>query len=441
MMLRHTPGQFLLFIVDCLILLASLFLAFSLRNGEWVDIEYFYSVLPPFSLVVTATILVFFSYGLYDKPSLRLIRELNSRIFSTLVLSGLLAIILFYSLPALGVAPKTILFLYIIIASLFISIWRRYAYKFVLKYKKQTSAVIGSGKSFELLVDEITRNPHLGITIVSSVNLDTYNLANLTSALKTTRPDSIIVDIRDERIRPYYTSMYELLFNGTAVVDIVDVYEDIFDMVPLSLINQEWVFRHINRSRRFDFAKRVVDICLAAPGFLFSLIFYPFIYLAIKIEDGGPVFYRHLRVGKFGKPFTILKFRSMEHKVTNELNETKKITRTGALLRKTRLDELPQLISVVKGELSLIGPRPESPNLVEEYNKSIPFYQVRHLVSPGLSGWAQIQQRGAPKFGVDIDQTSTKLSYDIYYLKHESLVLDLSIIVKTIKVLLSKSGI
>ncbi|MCF7898538.1 MAG: sugar transferase, partial [Candidatus Pacebacteria bacterium] len=108
---------------------------------------------------------------------------------------------------------------------------------------------------------------------------------------------------------------------------------------------------------------------------------------------------------------------------------------------KTRLDEIPQLWNVIRGDVSLIGPRPEAPSLVEEYSKTIPFYNIRHTVRPGLSGWAQVQQHEAPKFGIDVKQTSTKLAYDLYYLEHSSLMLDIAIILKTFKVLLSKSGI
>jgi lipopolysaccharide/colanic/teichoic acid biosynthesis glycosyltransferase len=131
----------------------------------------------------------------------------------------------------------------------------------------------------------------------------------------------------------------------------------------------------------------------------------------------------------------------MENLPTNEVKETKKVTRVGAFIRKTRIDELPQLWNVLRGDVSLIGPRPETPNLVEEYAKSVPFYNVRHIVRPGLSGWAQVHQHEAPKFGIDIKQTKTKLAYDMYYLEHSSLLTDFSIILRTIKVLMSKSGV
>jgi lipopolysaccharide/colanic/teichoic acid biosynthesis glycosyltransferase len=151
--------------------------------------------------------------------------------------------------------------------------------------------------------------------------------------------------------------------------------------------------------------------------------------------------HRKSRTGKHGKPFLVYKFRSMENLPTNVLKETKQVTKVGNFLRKTRIDELPQLWNVLKGDVSLVGPRPETPRLVEEYTLSVPFYNVRHVVRPGLSGWAQIQQHEVPKFGIDIKQTTTKLAYDMYYLEHSSLMTDLAVMLKTIKVLVSKSGV
>jgi exopolysaccharide biosynthesis polyprenyl glycosylphosphotransferase len=442
MIIRHTPGRLILLLADCGILFASLYLALSLRYQERLALKEFLAFVSPFTFVILVSVAIFYSYGLYDKPTLRLIRELNKRIFTSQILVVVCATILFYSLPVLGIAPKTILLLYVTISAFLMSIWRRYAFSLVLHYKKQKSIIIGSGETFHALVDELSRNPHIGITLLSVVDVDTYDMRKLSNVLATTRPSSIIVDMRDERIKTYFDVVYTELFRGTVVLDIVDVYEDVFDMVPLDIINQDWIFRSINVSRRYDGLKRFIDIVLATPAFLFSLTFiYPFVFFAIKLEDKGPIFYSHLRVGKHGKPFKVYKIRSMENLPTNEVKETKKITRVGSFIRKTRIDELPQLWNVLRGDVSLIGPRPETPALVEEYVKTLPFYNVRHIVRPGLSGWAQTQQHEVPKFGIDIKQTKTKLAYDMYYLEHSSIMTDLAIILRTFKVLVSKSGI
>lgn len=442
MIIRHTPGRLILLLADSGILFASLYVALWLRYQNILNLQEFLSFALPFTFVIMVSVAIFYSYGLYDKPTLRLIRELNKRIFTSQILVIVCATILFYSLPVLGIAPKTILLLYVLISSFFMSVWRRYAFSLVLHYKKQKSIVIGSGETFRTLVDELTRNPHIGITLLSTIDVDTYDMKKLNGVLASTKPNSIIIDMRDERIKPYFNAIYQELFRGSVVLDIVDVYEDVFDMVPLEIINQDWIFRSINVSRRYDGLKRFIDIVFAAPACIISgVLIFPFVYLAIKLEDRGPIFYSHIRIGKYGKPFLVYKVRSMENLPTNEVKETKKITRVGSFIRKTRIDELPQLWNVLRGDVSLIGPRPETPALVKEYIASVPFYNVRHIVRPGLSGWAQTQQHEVPKFGIDIKQTKTKLAYDMYYLEHSSLMTDLSIILRTLKVLMSKSGI
>lgn len=442
MIIRHTPGRLILLVSDCFILFASLYLAISLRYTDALSFSEFLSFVPPFAVVIAVSVAIFYGYGLYDKPTLRLIRELNKVIFTSQMLVIVCATILFYLLPVLGIAPKTILLLYVSISSILMSVWRRYAFSLVLHYKKQKSIIIGSGETFHKLVDELSRNPHIGITLLSAIDVDTYDMKKLPGVLESTKPNSIIIDMRDERIKPLFDAVYKELFNGAAVLDIIDVYEDVFDMVPLDIINQDWIFRSINVSRRYDGLKRFIDVVFAIPtAIILGIFVFPFVYLAIKIEDKGPIIYSHLRVGKYGKPFRVYKFRSMENLPTNEIREMKRVTKVGSFIRKTRIDELPQLWNVIRGDVSLIGPRPETPNLVQEYAKSVPFYNVRHIVRPGLSGWAQTQQHEAPKFGIDIKQTKTKLAYDMYYLEHSSLLTDFAIILRTVKVLMSKSGV
>jgi len=181
---------------------------------------------------------------------------------------------------------------------------------------------------------------------------------------------------------------------------------------------------------------------------------YPFIFLAIKLDDGGKLFFLQDRIGKNNKPIRILKFRSMSSPQLSGRDavasatarediygtETKKITRVGHFLRRTRLDELPQLWNVVSGDLSLIGPRPEIPALANEYEDQISYYNIRHLIKPGLSGWAQIYHDNHPHHLSDVVETKVKLSYDLFYIKNRSFVLDLKIALKTLKKLASRAG-
>jgi FlaA1/EpsC-like NDP-sugar epimerase len=231
MLIRHTPGRLILFIADCSILFASLYLALSLRYQDALSLSDFLSFVPPFTVVIAVSVAIFYSYGLYDKPTLRLIRELNKRIFTSQILVIACATFLFYSLPVLGIAPKTILFLYVSVSSIIMSVWRQYAFSLVLHYKKQKSIIIGSGETFRSLVDELSRNPHIGITLLSVIDVDSYDMHKLRGVLTTTKPNSIIIDMRDDRIKPYFDSIYLELFKGAAVLDIVDVYEDVFILI------------------------------------------------------------------------------------------------------------------------------------------------------------------------------------------------------------------
>jgi lipopolysaccharide/colanic/teichoic acid biosynthesis glycosyltransferase len=173
-----------------------------------------------------------------------------------------------------------------------------------------------------------------------------------------------------------------------------------------------------------------------------SLVFYPFVYLAIKLDDGGDIFIKQERVGKDGKNIILYKFRSMNRNETDlTSNNVNKITGIGNFLRKTRIDELPQLWNVFRGDISLIGPRPELPSGVAIYDKEISYYNIRHLIKPGLSGWAQIHQENHPHHTAEINLTREKLTYDIFYIKNRSFWLDIKIALKTIKALLSRQGL
>jgi len=186
-----------------------------------------------------------------------------------------------------------------------------------------------------------------------------------------------------------------------------------------------------------------MDVIISLPLALLSLIFYPFVFLAIKMDDGGEIFIRQSRIGQDNKHVEIIKFRSMSGLDEGEevLKSRRVVTKVGTFLRKSRIDELPQLWNVLKGDISLIGPRPEIPALALKYEEEIPYYNVRHLIKPGLSGWAQIYHNNHPHHGTDFSETKMKLSYDLYYIKNRSFFLDLKIALKTIKALLSRTGV
>jgi lipopolysaccharide/colanic/teichoic acid biosynthesis glycosyltransferase len=185
-----------------------------------------------------------------------------------------------------------------------------------------------------------------------------------------------------------------------------------------------------------------MDIVVGILLGIITLVIYPFIWVLIKLDDGGPLFFTQKRVGKDDSEIKITKLRTMyvRENVDFENDSKSRVTRIGNFLRKSRIDEIPQIWCIIKGEQSLIGPRPELPALVKKYEQQISYYKVRHLIKPGLSGWAQIYHDNHPHHGIDVEQTKEKLSYDLYYVKNRSFLLDLKIALRTIAQLLSRKG-
>ncbi|MDE2116964.1 MAG: sugar transferase, partial [Patescibacteria group bacterium] len=280
--------------------------------------------------------------------------------------------------------------------------------------------------------------------IVASIDLGREH-GDILAEVERQHPSVIIADLHDERVQALLPKLYNLIFAQVRFIDMDRVYEDIFDRIPLSLVRHHWFLENVSTAPKFvyDLMKRLMDILIALVLGILSLVLYPFVALAIKIEDGGPIFITQIRVGKNDRQVKIVKFRSMTIAAQDETGASKpqSVTRVGLFIRKTRIDEVPQLWNVVRGDLSLIGPRPELPQFVSVYEREVPFYKIRHLIQPGLSGWAQIYHKTPPKFAASREDTAMKLSYDLYYIKNRSFLLDLNIALRTIKELLSRKGV
>lgn len=233
-----------------------------------------------------------------------------------------------------------------------------------------------------------------------------------------------------------------LYFSGVPTFTLELFHQTYWRKIPLYRLNQTWLFQEgfqIAREPVFERLKRLSDITLSSLGILLSLPFIGVAALAIKIEDGGPIFFRQNRIGRNRKPFPLFKLRTMRTSEGGDLYTQKndrRITRIGGFLRTSRIDEIPQLLNVFRGEMSLIGPRAEWDKLVTDYETKIPCYHFRHLVKPGITGWAQINY----PYGANLDDTLRKLEYDLYYIRHFSFVLDASIVLKTIHVMLFGKG-
>ncbi len=232
--------------------------------------------------------------------------------------------------------------------------------------------------------------------------------------------------------------------SGIAVTDYLDFYEREERRICIEGLREDWValadgFATTTSKER---VRRFADIILSFLGFVATAPMFLLTALAIKLEDGGTVFYRQERVGLAGAPFMLYKFRSMREDAEKDgkpawaAERDMRITRVGKVIRKLRIDELPQLWNVLRGDMTLIGPRPERPYFVQQFSKSIPFYDYRHAIRPGITGWAQVSFR----YGASLEDTKRKLSYDLYYVKNRSIFLDVVILLKTVGVVLRGEG-
>jgi lipopolysaccharide/colanic/teichoic acid biosynthesis glycosyltransferase len=365
------------------------------------------------------------------------------------LINCVLAGLFFYTIPLLGVAPKTILFIYLLVSSALLVIWRAYAFRF-FRSKPESALIIGGGQEFKELVEEVNGNPIYSIRFNSIVDISSDRTidvdAELLGPIDRHGITTIVLDIEHRRAETIVPRLYPLLFSGIKFVQLDRFYEDIFDRVPLSLLVHSWFLGKLPMDNRlgYDIVKRLIDITAGLILSAVSLLVYPFVIAAIKLDDGGPVFIKQERVGYGNKPFSILKFRTMSRNEDGVwLGESNNVvTRAGRFLRRSRIDELPQLFAVIAGNLSLVGPRPDLVGLEARLQDKIPYYRIRYLVKPGLSGWAQIKQeysKGAisPQ---SLEETKERLAYDFYYIKNRSLLLDIGVAARTIKVLLTGSG-
>ena len=434
--------SFVLFLGDIVALALSLLLALVIRYGGQFSVGIFITHLIPFLYLFAASILVYFIAGLYEKHTLILASRIPQTLINVQIVNAVIAIAFFYFVPYFNINPKTFLFIYLVIALILSTIWRMSYLSVFHSKKKQPAILIGEGDDAQQLYNEINNNSRYGIEFMEWKTKADNQILPL---IKSKNATFVAAHFNDPTVRASMPDLYSLIFSGIEFLDIRDLYEDIFDRISLSRIDDAWCLENVSSSSKtaFDFIKRATDILVSVVLAVISLIVYPFVYIAIKLDDRGVIFSYQTRVGERGKPVRIMKFRTMsvanDHGKWGSSNQQNVVTRVGKILRKSRIDELPQLWNVLKGDISLIGPRPEFPDPVALYSSKIPYYNLRHIVKPGLSGWAQIYGQHA-HHGIGIEETANKLSYDLYYIKNRSVLIDFKIALRTLKVLISFAG-
>ena len=457
--------KFILLIGDIIILYAALALTLTIRYGSF-DLITFQNHLFSFTIIFLAWLIIFYIHNLYDLNIAKNNTAFYSALFRALLINTALAIAFFYFVPqifVIGIAPKTNLFLVILVFVILFWLWRNLFNKIAgSRALNINTAVIGYNPQAIELAKEIKKNPQLGYKLKFIIkdgeiekteeikDIETRTgLKNLKDILVKEKISMAIIAPEVYKSIDVIQNLFECLRHKIDFTNLSTFYEKFTQKVPISAINQIWFLENISQNRKgfYDFSKRVFDFFAALVLLIISLPFWPIIALLIKIASPGPVFYKQTRIGQQGKPFKVMKFRSMYAndadggcekntgpKMAQE-NDSR-ITRFGKFMRKTRIDELPQLWNIIKGEMSFVGPRAERPEFHEELKKQIPFYQERYLIKPGLSGWAQINYG----YSSSIEDNFEKIQYDLYYVKNRSFPLDLGIILKTINTILRGGG-
>jgi sugar transferase (PEP-CTERM system associated) len=389
-------------------------------------------------------------FDLYDTARLNTRGELYFRL---LMVPGVLAFVtaaVSYFRPNYLLSGSSMA-LGLFIVALALSGWRLgYGWLVQLPILVERVYVLGTGERAQRLVQGLRQNPESGVEIASwtgklegEVTRESV-AAHLMKVVETQKVHRVIVAVADRRGTIPMEELLDLRMQGVKVEEATSWLEKISGKIEVENLNPSWlVFSEgFRRSPMFVFVRRVLSIFISLIGLLLTLPLLPFIMLAIRLDSKGPVFYTQTRVGKGGKLFKVVKFRTMRQDAESgtgaqwAANNDPRVTRVGKFLRTSRLDEIPQLWCVLKGDMAFVGPRPERPEFIEELSKKIPYYGVRHMVRPGVTGWAQVKY----KYGSTIEDAREKLQYDLFYIKNASIGLDLLIMFQTVKIVLLGRG-
>jgi lipopolysaccharide/colanic/teichoic acid biosynthesis glycosyltransferase len=435
----------ILFMGDLLIFYISVWFALFIRNFSIPNTLNFVTHLEPFSIVFILWVLFFYIAGLYQKHTLIFKKSLPRVLLNTQIINIVSAVIFFYFIPYFSITPKTILFIYLIISSVFIYLWRIFIFTKIIKPKKEKAILVARGQESKELLHEVNNNDRYSFSFIHSINLDEYHVDSLDKylieELNNHQASLVVVDIHHSKIDSILPTLYSLIFKKVEFVDFSDAYESVFDRVPVSVMGHKWFIENISLKNKFsyDFIKRAFDVLISIILLMPAILIFPFIMLAVYLENKTNPFIVQERIGKDNKIIRIIKFRTM---TSNDKGQwvsdgDMRVTKVGKVLRASRIDELPQLMNVLKGDMSLIGPRPDILGLFDKLSNSLPYYTIRNVVKPGLSGWAQTHQEIPPQ---SLEETKTRLSYDLYYVKNRDLILDIKIALQTLKTLISRTG-
>ena len=447
----------LLKVFDVVFVLGALYLVGHSLDLQYLNdsIKYNYNLIL-IAIYITSLGTVFEMYNLQVASN-------QYQILKSVILTASSTFLFYLFTPVLSAElPKNrlqIIVFYLIIL-LALILWRIFYVKFLAsnRFVQNVLLVCNRDQVEELVTDLEKSDPHYRVIayvnyhednndVLKNKNLQLIWINDLiTFVNKNKLFEIIIASQNNEDITPHlYVKLFHLLESGMTIREYTQVYEDKTQRIPLQHINRDFykffLFSRSNSNQFYLLHVRVMETIFSIIGIVIGLLLIPFIVLGNAIGNRGKLFYTQERVGKNGKIFQILKFRSMNKYAEKEgavfsTSSDTRITTFGKFLRKTRIDEIPQFVNILKGEMAVIGPRPERPFFVKEIADIMPFYETRHVIKPGLTGWAQVNY----SYGESIKDSLIKLQYDLYYIKHRSIFLDLNITIKTFSTILYYRG-
>ena len=425
--------KLVLLLGDVAVLYFSLLLVILLRYNLQDFKDRFWGHFWPFSLIFAVWLIIFYLFDLYQDRTLRDESSILQSLSWAILISGMVSVMVFYLFgPLFSLTPKTNLLIFAGIFLLLDYLWRSFMVN-IFSAGAWGVGIFGDSPLIQKTIDYVKDHPHAGYKIVSWKKTFTdEDFAEMTRLALGGKIQYFIAEAELTKDSKILNAVYRLLPLGMNIMRFSDFYESIFGKVPLEETEEQWFVEHIaTRRTTYDAAKNVLDFVF---GFLVGIVLLPFIILfalIIKLTSAGPAIYKQRRTGKNGKVFMLYKFRTMHENsqgpLWSETNDNR-ITKFGKFLRFTHADEFPQLWNILKGDISVTGPRPERVELVEQYQK-LPFYEIRHLVKPGLTGWAQVNFKPS----ISLEEAREKLEYDIYYVKNRSFLLDILIIIRTLR--------
>ncbi len=422
-------------IPDLALLFLSLYLAIILRYPEGLKDIYWQSHFKVFGYLFLVWMAVFFMHGLFDAYSFRRYSGLVIKLTVAMMVNLLISVAYFYFQPNLILTPRRFLLITIAVSFVLLLVWHLLV-KYILKNRLIEGLYLFSfDNELRDLEKEIEGHKFLGFKVLGHLNLSSLNAQNLDTKASIVLPDNL--HNHPEVLQQFYT----LRKNGAAFYNYRSFYENLLRRVYLNEIDELWFLENINyqEKRFYNFLKRLLDIVFGFVGSVVFVLTFPIVAFLIKLTSPGSVLFVQERVGKHGNLFKVYKYRTMRAGTKTDtwtsVNDSR-VTFVGKFLRKSRVDEWPQFFNLLIGNMSLVGPRPEQPNIVESLRKQIPFYDERHLVKPGITGWAQINNI----YAGNEEETRLKLQYDLYYIKHRGFLFDLEIILKTVYYIFTWQG-